>query len=139
MTQDKHYGNAISGLNPTEIEVYHLDHLSAETEFDMDIKVCQREGHFNNKVALEYVVLGQNTDFRPHYHDQSDALLLILRGCGYITDGAQRKYLIQEGSLAYIPAKTRHGFITGDQQLHFIVLQSPPIKNLQSGEIDFVP
>lgn len=122
-----------------DVEIYHLDDLEVKREFGMDIKVCELlVRHFDNKVTLEYVVLDPNTEFKPHYHDQSDALVLILRGHGYITDASKRKYSIKEGTLAYFPAKTRHGFITEEEHIHLISIQSPPIKNLQTGHIDFI-
>lgn len=120
------------------IEIYHLDDLKTEREFGMDVQVCQRLGHFGNQVSLEYVVLDPNTIFNPHYHDQSDALVLILRGHGYITDASERKYSIREGTLAYFPAKTRHGFISEEDAIHLISVQSPPLKNLQTGHTDFI-
>jgi len=48
-----------------DIEIYHLDDLEVEREFGMDIRVCERLGHFGDKVALEHVVLSPNTDFKP--------------------------------------------------------------------------
>lgn len=121
-----------------EIEIYHLDKLEVEREFGMDIKVCEHLGHFNDKVALEYIVLNPNTEFNPHHHSQSDALVLILRGHGYITDATGKKYSITKGSLAYFPANTRHGFVTEGEAIHLITVQSPPIKNLHTGVIDFI-
>jgi quercetin dioxygenase-like cupin family protein len=121
-----------------EIEVYHLDDLPTEREFGMDIKVCERLGHFNNKVALEYVVLNSSTDFKPHCHNESDALVLIISGKGYITNQYLERVPMKQGTIVYFPAKTRHGFLTEDEQVHLVTIQSPPIKDLQTGKIDFI-
>jgi len=45
---------------------------------------------------------------------------------------------INQGTLAYFPAKVRHGFITENEAVHLVTIQSPPIKDLRTGKIDFI-
>ena len=121
-----------------DIEIYKLDDLKTEREFGMDVTQCQHPGHFKGNVSLEHVVLEPNTTFHPHHHEQSDALVLILSGHGYIIDDSGKRYPIKERNLAYFPARTRHGFITKEVPLHFISVQSPPLRDLKTGHIDFI-
>jgi quercetin dioxygenase-like cupin family protein len=121
-----------------KIEISSLDSSLLERSFGMNIRICQKLGYFNNKVALEYITLDPHTEFKPHHHVESDALILILSGHGYITDIERNKYTILKGSLAYFPSNVRHGFITEEEPITLVSVQSPPIKDLKTGEEDFI-
>ena len=123
---------------PDKLHVYHLDGIVAEQSFGMQVKACHKLGQFDNKVAVENVILEGNKEFPPHHHLESDALILILKGCGYITDYEGNRYAIREGSLVYLPRTMRHGFITEEKSIIYITVNSPPIKNLGTGIEDFV-
>lgn len=122
----------------TGIDVYHLDDVGAETSFGMSVGLCSAPSHFGGGVSVEHVTLDPNREYNPHYHEKSDAFVLILRGSGYIQDGHGTRYRATEGSLAYFPRGARHGFITEGEGLTFVAVQSPPIKDAKTGKEDFV-
>ena len=121
-----------------KIHVYHMDDIVVENSFGMGVALCSMPGHFNNSISLEHVSLGPGREYKTHYHERSDALILILQGGGYILDGDGNRYRAREGSLAYFPRGTRHGFVTENEGLTFVAVQSPPIKNIETGKEDFV-
>lgn len=123
---------------PEKIKVYHLNNVDAETSFGMGVKLCSAPGHFGGSVSVEHVTLGPNMEYTPHYHERSDAIVLVLHGSGYIQDGHGDRYRATEGSLAYFPHGARHGFITESEGLTFVAVQSPPIKDVVTGKEDFV-
>ena len=122
------------------IEVYHFDDIELERKFGMDIKTCQRLGHFGNNMGVEYITLSPYQRFEPHHHVKSDALVIILQGLGHIIDDKGNRYSIRPGNVAYFPRgeENKHGFITSDRPMELISISSPPIKNPLTGEEDFV-
>jgi len=118
--------------------IYHIDDITAEESFGMQVKVLHKPGQFDNKVAVENVTLEGNKEFPQHHHIESDALILILKGCGYITDDEGNRYAIREGSIVYFPKTERHGFIAEEEPITYITVNSPPIKNPATGIEDFV-
>ena len=120
------------------IQIYHRDEILVENSFGMWVGICSRPDHFNGEVSLEYVTLEPNREYRSHHHIKASALVLILQGSGYILDCDGNRYDARQGSLAYFPRGVRHGFVTENDVLTFVAVQSPPIKNIETGEEDFV-
>ena len=122
----------------SKFDIYNLNDLEGITEHGMEFRVCQRLGHFDNKVAVEYIILKDNSAVKTHHHEESSTLILVLTGAGYLTDGDMKRYPLRAGTIAYIPAKMRHGVLTEDTPLYFIAIENPPIENLLTGEVDVV-
>ena len=115
-----------------------MDEIPAEESFMMGIRLLSRQVHFGGNVSMEYVKLAPNSNYRPHYHERSDALVFILDGSGHVLNGDGNSYKVSQGSVAYFPRRTRHGFATESEGLNFLAVQSPPIKDALTGREDFV-
>jgi mannose-6-phosphate isomerase-like protein (cupin superfamily) len=83
---------------------------------------------------IELVALQPNTRYRPHYHENSSALIYMISGEGVlILDENIVPY--QPGQRLDIPAKAMHGFLTNTRTL-FLSIQSPPILNHETKHVD---
>lgn len=94
-------------------------------------------GIFNNNCTeenVELVELQPLSEYRPHFHKKSSAVVYVISGTGF--------FQLAENSIAYkpgiridIPAGVIHGFKTNTPTL-FLSIQSPPIINPDNGDID---
>ena len=83
---------------------------------------------------VELVELQQNATYRPHYHENSSAVIYMILGEGMLVLG-DNKLPYRPGMRLDIPAKVAHGFITHTKTL-FLSIQSPPILNRETGKVD---
>ncbi len=89
------------------------------------IYVLTKNGELPN-VGVDYLELKPNTKLKPHYHEGPTVLILILEGTGLIhLDGTE--YEIKKGDVINIPPKATHGFISKEEKLVFLSIQTPPI------------
>lgn len=83
---------------------------------------------------VELVELQSNSEYQPHYHEKSSAVIYIVLGEGVLMLD-QREMAYSPGHRVVIPAKCVHGFKTSSKTL-FLSIQSPPIRNVETGEVD---
>ncbi len=88
----------------------------------------------NREVSL--VTLKAVDQYPQHIHKNSDAYFIITKGSAKLLSGREER-IIMEGEKIEIPRGKPHGFeIAEGEQLEFISIQSPPIKNHETGEED---
>lgn len=93
---------------------------------------CQ-QGH-EIQENIELVELKSKATYRPHYHKDSTAVIYIVSGSGtFLLGDSCIGY--QAGKRIVIPAGFLHGFNTDTPTL-FLSIQSPPIINSVTGQID---
>ena len=88
----------------------------------------------NREVSLVKIkAVGQ---YPQHIHKNSDAYFIITSGRATLLSGSERR-TISEGDKIEIPRGMAHGFeLEENSELEFISIQSPPIKNIETGEED---
>ncbi|MBA3661445.1 MAG: cupin domain-containing protein [Gammaproteobacteria bacterium] len=94
-------------------------------------------GLFNNHATeenVELVALQPESAYQTHYHEESAAVIYIISGIG-IFQLAEKFINYKPGMRFTIPAAVLHGFTTKTHTL-FLSIQSPPIINTDSGNID---
>lgn len=83
---------------------------------------------------VELVELQPQTEYRPHYHKNSAAIIYIAMGSGiFQLDQTLMPY--HAGERILIPAGVLHGFITETRTL-FLSIQTPPILNPETNFVD---
>lgn len=88
----------------------------------------------NREVTL--VTLTPEGQYPQHVHKDSDARFIIISGEATLLLGKAKRKL-HPGDIIDIPKGTPHGFETiVGQNLVFISIQSPPIMNRVTGELD---
>lgn len=83
---------------------------------------------------VELVELEPAATYKSHYHEKSEAIIYIVSGKGVFILGEEE--IAYDGSLRVsIPNKILHGFKTETRTL-FLSIQSPPILNYETNEVD---
>lgn len=107
--------------------------VNAEEIFDL-----YQCGIFKNSFLeenIELVELQPQSEYSPHSHQKSCAVVYIISGTG-LFQLAEDLIEYHPGMRIDIPAGVLHGFKTNTPTL-FLSIQSPPIINPENGEIDF--
>ncbi len=88
----------------------------------------------NREVSL--VTIKAADQYPQHIHKNSDAYFIITKGSAKLLSGKEER-IITGGEKIEIPRGKPHGFeLEEGEQLEFISIQSPPIKNHETGEED---
>ena len=92
----------------------------------------------NSSVEREItLVRAQEGSYPQHVHQSSDAKFFIIEGSAIFLSGDERRD-IKSGDVIDIPRGMPHGFeIAAGETLQFVSIQSPPIRNSESGKEDF--
>ena len=87
-------------------------------------------------ITLNYAVHAPGTVFTPHVHEESEDVIVVLKGRGEIRSG-DSFLSFEAGDALYVPAGVFHGTInTGDEPLVMFSCQAPPDPALYTGEKD---
>jgi quercetin dioxygenase-like cupin family protein len=99
-----------------------------------DLYQCGIFDNNSQDEIVELVELQPQSEYIPHYHKNSSAIVYIISGTGLMQ---LKDNLIEykPGTRISIPAGVMHGFKTTTRTL-FLSIQSPPIINSQTGQID---
>ncbi|OGT45139.1 MAG: hypothetical protein A3E83_07630 [Gammaproteobacteria bacterium RIFCSPHIGHO2_12_FULL_41_20] len=106
----------------------------AQAEEIFDLYQC---GIFKNRSFeenIELVELRPESEYSPHFHKKSSAVVYVISGTGLFQLG-ENLIEYQPGIRIDIAAGVLHGFKTKTPTL-FLSIQSPPIINPENGEID---
>lgn len=106
----------------------------ANNEEIFDLYPC---GLFKNNLLMENIELVElqpHSQYRPHYHKNSSAVIYIISGTGMLLLSNSLIEYKQETRFT-IPAGMTHGFQTKTRTL-FLSIQSPPIIHPVNGHID---
>jgi mannose-6-phosphate isomerase-like protein (cupin superfamily) len=69
--------------------------------------------------------LNPKAEVKPHQHDTSDEVVILLSGSGTFTVGDQKRE-VKAGDVMHIPKATQHRFVTGAEPVKAIQFYSPP-------------
>ncbi|MEN9518087.1 MAG: Cupin domain [Cyanobacteriota bacterium] len=82
-------------------------------------------------VRFDHVTIAKGFELKPHIHEDSETFIYILEGTAIaILD--DNKSRVSAGDTIYIAAGVSHGFITPEQTISLLVVQSPPIYSEES-------
>ncbi len=88
-------------------------------------------------VEVSLVAIKEPGKYPQHVHQNSDAFFVITSGSAIFLSGRLRRP-VQVGDRLSIPRGTAHGFeLSEGEALQFISFQSPPIRDVSTGEEDF--
>lgn len=119
-----------TGYGKEIFDLYQLG-IFADSDVNSLASIGKRQEILEN---LELVELQPQAEYRPHYHKNSSAIIYIILGYGkFLLDGESIEY--NAGKRIVIPAGAMHGFHTQTRTL-FLSIQTPPIIDPQSGQID---
>lgn len=75
-------------------------------------------------------------EYPQHIHSESDAYFIITKGSAVFLSGKEKRQ-ISAGDKVEIPRGMPHGFeLAENAELQFLSIQSPPIRNPDTGEED---
>lgn len=91
----------------------------------------------DNNIEISLVKITEKGLYPQHVHQNSDAYFIIIDGQAIFLSGENRKN-ISKGEKIDVPRGMPHGFeLEEGCFLEFISIQSPPIKDSDTGEEDF--
>jgi broad specificity phosphatase PhoE/quercetin dioxygenase-like cupin family protein len=91
----------------------------------------------NTEREVSLVKIAEVGKYPQHTHDESDAIFTIVSGSATFLSG-DKKREIKAGDKIKIPRGMPHGFeLKEGDVLEFISIQSPPIRNPETGKEDF--
>jgi mannose-6-phosphate isomerase-like protein (cupin superfamily) len=95
------------------------------------------DGRTNPQVEISLVRLLKEGQYPQHVHYKSDAYFIVTDGNAVFMSGNDRIDM-KKGDRVDVPRGKPHGFeIPAGETFQFISLQSPPIKDEETGEEDF--
>ncbi|MBN2450324.1 MAG: cupin domain-containing protein [Lentisphaeria bacterium] len=84
-------------------------------------------------ITFNYARFGPNVAFTQHVHDDSEDLILVLEGDGFIRLD-DKKFPIRAGDVIHVAAGEYHGTVSGPNGMVAVSCQAPPDPKLLSGE-----
>jgi quercetin dioxygenase-like cupin family protein len=111
-----------------------LAHLQFEDKQTDDEEKYGIHRLFPEKGCIEFVKLYPEINYKPHIHDFSSARFIFLKGKGKVLIG-EKSFNYTPGFQIDAPAGIKHGFEIETESI-FLSIQTNPIQNQQTGEID---
>lgn len=107
--------------------------------FDVfDVQQVTRGTALESVVAADMVSIGPHARSQVHRHVRSETVLFILEGTARAIVGEQT-IDVQAGDRILIGKGVFHGFETAASPLRFLSVQSPPILDEATGQLDLEP
>jgi mannose-6-phosphate isomerase-like protein (cupin superfamily) len=107
--------------------------------FDVfDVQQVTRGTALESVVAADMVSIGPHARSQVHRHLRSETVLFILEGTAVAIVGDDR-IDVQAGDRVLIGRGVYHGFETAASALRFLSVQSPPILDESTGQLDLEP
>jgi len=91
-----------------------------------------------SQVAVDMVTIEPHSASEVHRHDRSEPVSCILAGEARALVGDEWRD-VRRGDRVLAGKGAFHGFATGDQALEFLSVQSPPILDESTGQLDLEP
>ena len=107
--------------------------------FDVfDVRQVTRGTPLESLVAADLVSIAPHSTSEVHRHNRSETVLYIVAGMGRVRVG-EEWFDVRAGDRVLIGRGVFHGLATGDQALDFLSVQSPPILDESTGQLDLEP
>lgn len=103
-----------------------------------DVQQLTRGTRLESTVAADLVTIGPHSTSEVHRHNRAETVIYILRGRGMALVG-DAWHEVQAGDRVLIGAGVFHGFATDEHAIDFISVQSPPILDESTGQLDLEP
>jgi mannose-6-phosphate isomerase-like protein (cupin superfamily) len=111
----------------------------AVERFDVfDVQQVTRGTALESIVAADMVSIGPHARSQVHRHLHSETVLYVLEGAGRARIG-ERHVEVRPGDRIAIGKGVYHGFETAASPLCFLSVQSPPILDESTGQLDLDP
>jgi mannose-6-phosphate isomerase-like protein (cupin superfamily) len=107
--------------------------------FDVfDVQQVTRGTALEAIVAADMVSIGPHMRSQVHRHQRSETVLYVFEGAGRARIG-ERHVEVRAGDRIAIGKGVYHGFETAASPLRFLSVQSPPILDESTGQLDLDP
>ena len=103
-----------------------------------DVRQVTRGTRLESQVAADLVTIAPHSRSEVHRHNRSETVIYIVAGEGQALVG-EDWYPVRAGDRVLIGCGVFHGFATGAQALEFLSVQSPPILDESTGQLDLEP
>lgn len=103
-----------------------------------DVQQVTRSTALESQVAADLVRIAAHSTSEVHRHNHAETVILILSGAGRARVG-DAWFDVQAGDRVLIGRGEYHGFVTDEQALEFLSVQSPPILDEAGGRLDLEP
>ena len=103
-----------------------------------DVQQVTRGTRLESQVAADMVTIAAHSTSEVHRHNRSETVIYILAGEGRALVGEQW-YDVHSGDRVLIGKGVFHGFATAGSALEFLSVQSPPILDESTGQLDLEP
>jgi quercetin dioxygenase-like cupin family protein len=103
-----------------------------------DVRQVTRGTRLESQVAADMVSIAPHSASEVHRHNRSETVIFILAGEGRALVG--NEWLdVRKGDRVLIGKGVFHGFATAGSALEFLSVQSPPILDEATGQLDLEP
>ena len=103
-----------------------------------DVQQVTRGTPLESRVAADLVTIAAHSESEIHRHNRSETVIYVLRGAGRALVGDE--WLdVRAGDRLLIGPGVFHGFVTTEQAIDFLSVQSPPILDEATGRLDLEP
>ena len=103
-----------------------------------DVRQVTRGTPLESWVAADLVNIAPHSTSEVHRHNRSETVLYIVAGAGRVLVG-EEWFDVHAGDRVLIGKGTFHGLATGATALDFLSVQSPPILDESTGQLDLEP
>jgi len=109
--------------------------LAVERQDVFDVLQVCRETALENMVGADLVELGQDQESSIHRHNRAETVIYILDGTAQVVI-EDEVVPVKKGDRLHIGKGMFHGFRTGQETVSFLSVQSPPILDKSTGQLD---
>ena len=103
-----------------------------------DVQQVTRGTRLESQVAADLVTIAAHNASEVHRHNRSETVIYILAGEGRALVGDEW-FDVVAGDRVLIGKGVFHGFATAGSALEFLSVQSPPILDESTGQLDLEP
>ena len=103
-----------------------------------DVQQLTRGTRLESSVAADLVTIAPHSTSEVHRHNRAETVIYVLKGEGRALVG-ETWHDVRAGDRVLIGAGVFHGFATGEQAIDFLSVQSPPILDESTGQLDLEP
>jgi quercetin dioxygenase-like cupin family protein len=116
----------------------HDRDLEVERHDVFGVMQLTRDTPLEHEVAADLVVVEAGQTSNVHRHNRAETVLYILDGeSDVLVDDTVLH--VRKGDRVLVGKGQFHGFVTHERSVTFLSVQSPPILDDKTGELDFEP